>query len=140
MGSGQQAVLENGSAEAVSGTGSSVTLPSSTPHTLIETMENYTQNASVDAPESLINTIVRSIVDKNEYHDVHLFGDAFARALVGRLTLEGFGVAETHDNFQGASFQAYLRGAGKACMLDIRVRSFYFLGCNVSIIVKKDIK
>jgi len=100
-------------------------------------MDHYTDNSKSEAPESLVSHIVQEIVEKQEYHEVHLFGDAFAKSVVTKLTEEGFEQFEPGAHFSAATYEAYMRGVIRGKYVDVKVRSFYFLGFSVSITATK---
>lgn len=99
--------------------------------------EIYTEIAPQTASETLVSNIVAKISESGDYHDVHNFGDAFARSVTDKLRKIGFEPMEQTSRSRIATFEAHLHGyASNGTPTHVTIRSFYMLGFCVSVTAK----
>lgn len=99
--------------------------------------ETYTEIEPKKASDTLVTSIVSKIAESGDYHDVHNFGDAFAKSVADQLCKIGFAPMENHSRSRISSFEAHLYGfASNGTRTQVTIRSFYLLGFCVSITAK----
>lgn len=99
--------------------------------------ESYTEIEPKTASDTLVDCIVAKIAESGDYHDVHNFGDAFAKSVADRLCKIGFAPMEHTGRSRISSFEAHLYGyASNGTRTQVTIRSFYLLGFCVAVTAK----